>query len=237
MSVPKRIFQNELSADLYIGKEDQNYHYLTRVLRAEVEDSFQFFNGKGQIALGTLEDISKNHCYFKLNAPEQLKDLNYTLHLGQALLKGNSLDLVVQKAIEIGVTQISLFPSVYSEGGRKLEEKKMERFLNIMQRAAEQSMCYWLPDCTFFKSLEDWLASLPHQDTCRLLCDPRGEKLSSLSIQSSVIYAIGPEGGFAPQETLIAKSAGFETVALQANVLRAETAGFIAGAVFRQFIT
>jgi 16S rRNA (uracil1498-N3)-methyltransferase len=157
--------------------------------------------------------------------------------LAQALPKGEKLDLVVQKATELGATRI--LPLAAERSVTRLDaeraERRTERLRRIAQQAARQCGRSDVPAVDPPRTLTD-LAGLLLEEPGRrgLLLDPEeGEVRLAQAARgaSRVLLAIGPEGGFTPAERAQAAEAGFTPVSLGRRVLRTETAGLAALAI------
>ncbi len=157
--------------------------------------------------------------------------------LAQALAKGEKLDLVVQKATELGATRI--LPLAAERSAVRLDEDRAERrtvrLRRIAQEAARQCGRSDVPAVDAPQTLADLAGLLRAEPERRgLLLDP-GERAVRLSQAargaSRLLIVIGPEGGFTPAERAEAAAAGFAPVALGRLVLRTETAGLAALAI------
>lgn len=147
------------------------------------------------------------------------------LHLAIGISRGERMDYAVQKAVELGVAEISpLFTErtqVKLSGNR--QEKRRRHWLGVIQHACEQSGRARLPLLHPPRHLGDWLYAPPlpgllleHRATRSLpRLPPPGDRLSLL---------IGPEGGLSDTERKVACIAGFTAVRLGSHILRTETA-------------
>jgi 16S rRNA (uracil1498-N3)-methyltransferase len=157
--------------------------------------------------------------------------------LAQALAKGEKLDLVVQKATELGVARI--VPLAAERSVVRLDDDRAERragrLRRIAQEAARQCGRSDVPPVDAPRTLSG-LGALLQADPGRrgLLLDPeeRTMRLAQAARGAShLLIAVGPEGGFSPAERAQAVAAGFVPVALGRLVLRTETAGIAALAI------
>jgi 16S rRNA (uracil1498-N3)-methyltransferase len=164
--------------------------------------------------------------------------------LGQAVLKGERMDWVIQKATEIGVAAI--VPIVSAQTVVRPRQQRVDtqhaRWQRIALEAAQQSERWEVPRIDRSVVAETFF-SAPGEATWRyILVEPeaetsRTERLSSIALpndaQSTVVLAIGPEGGWRQEEVQGALSQGFKLVSLGPRVLRAETATLAALAVLQ----
>ena len=157
--------------------------------------------------------------------------------LAQALAKGEKLDLVVQKATELGARRI--LPLAAERSVVRLDEDRAERraarLRRIAQEAARQCGRSDVPEVSAPCTLADLAVLLRAEPDRRgLLLDPeeRALRLSQAARGASrLLLAVGPEGGFTPAERAGAAAAGFAPVTLGSRVLRTETAGLAALAI------
>jgi 16S rRNA (uracil1498-N3)-methyltransferase len=207
--------------------------YLETVLRLRAGDVIEVFDGEGRRFHGVLESAG-----LRVGA-ELPREAPFALDfwLAQALVKGDKLDLVVQKATELGASRIVLLDS--NRSVVKLEERRavprIERLQRIAEEAARQCGRSDVPRIDGPLSLDD-LCELLGPDRLGLLLDPGepGLRLSHAARGvSRVCVVVGPEGGFAPEEREHAASMGFVPVSLGNLVLRTETAGVVALAIVK----
>jgi 16S rRNA (uracil1498-N3)-methyltransferase len=156
------------------------------------------------------------------------------LTLVQALPKSDAMDLIVQKATELGVHAV--FPSYTEHSVVKLDPERAERRLDhwrkIAQSACEQCGRHRPPRVEPPAALAATLDAVPN-DALRWALDPSAPmQLSELApSQRKLVVAIGPEGGLGPTDWLRLDRAGFARVALGPRVLRAETAAIAVCAI------
>jgi 16S rRNA (uracil1498-N3)-methyltransferase len=157
------------------------------------------------------------------------------LALAQALLKGEKMDWVIQKATELGVRTI-----VPLEAGRSIVHirpdrlaAQLARWRRIVLEAAQQSEQWVVPTITQPRSLQK-ICSTPEPAVVSLFlaerCDGTGlgDVLLPSDANTTVLLLIGPEGGWTKEETLIAEQAGCQSITLGSSILRAETAALAA---------
>jgi 16S rRNA (uracil1498-N3)-methyltransferase len=154
--------------------------------------------------------------------PESILDLT----LVQALPKSDAMDLIVQKATELGVTRIVpvLAERSIVKVDAKQRERKLEHWRSIAISACEQCGRNRVPPVAPSLAFGEYFAALPAAGTRILLAPDGAETLRSLAVAPPVAVLIGPEGGLAPEERRIAAAAGYLTVRFGPRVLRTETA-------------
>jgi 16S rRNA (uracil1498-N3)-methyltransferase len=212
-------------------------HHALHVLRLKVGDTLNVFDGRGHEAQCAIAEISKDIVRLKVLKQTTTPALPCRITLAQAIPK-KSMDLIVQKATELGVA--SIVPLASERTLVKLEEdsKKMDRWREIALESCKQCGNNWLPEIQSPQKAHDFLGALPKSDLKligSLQPDAKplkailsGASASGHSGISSVLVLIGPEGDFTPAELGLAKSAGCLPLSLGSLVLRAETAAIYA---------
>lgn len=158
------------------------------------------------------------------------------LILGQAIPKGDRFEWVIQKATELGVTEIHPLITERTIVRPENSVKKVQRWNEIAAAAAEQSESdqptVVLPPETlniFLKHAPDGLKLLLHE---REGAVPLKQLLSGHNYyDGSITFIVGPEGGWTKQETEVIEQAGFQKVHIGSRILRSETAGLVLAAI------
>ncbi|HEX5421740.1 MAG TPA: RsmE family RNA methyltransferase, partial [Gammaproteobacteria bacterium] len=149
----------------------------------------------------------------------------------QALAKAEAMDLVVQKATELGVHAIAPVLTDFSVARPDAERaaRRVEHWTRIAQSACEQCGRHRPADIRPIAALEACLDELP-QDAARLVLDPAADgKLPTLAHSSAEVFLlIGPEGGFSPSDLGLISANGFQPLRLGPRILRTETASIVA---------
>jgi len=224
----KRLFVAHPEAPL----SAEQLHYLRGVLRLPDGEAIEIFDGRGSAWRAKLTGDS-------LTVGEKLPAVARALDvvLVQALAKGEKMELVVQKAAELGAARIvpllSERATVKLDAGRGAA--KAQRWRRIAQEAARQCGRADVPQVDEPAQWDAILALLRDDPQRRgLLLDPEERTLrlgAAARGAEKLLLAVGPEGGFSPQERSRALQAGLLPVALGQLVLRTETAGLAALAV------
>lgn len=236
----ERFFINDLDLHLHkeVSLEGQEFHHLAHVFRAKVGDEIELVNGKGALAHAELIQISKQKALLEISSLSQEEKSSHELILYQAIPRLNRLDTILEKATELGVTQICLFPAERSER-HTLNENQMERMRSVTIAALKQCGRLYLPSLSLIYPIKEWETA---KDTHFLFGDlsPSAPKLSSvLNAQSQQNYAFitGPEGGFTKDEEESLRAKGAQGVKLHAHILRTDTASIVAlGIISHSFI-
>ena len=230
MRIP-RIYQ---PSELVVGQtcqltEDAANH-VGRVLRMQVGQALELFNGDGHNYAAKICEVSKKAVWVQLeNSIENPVESPLRIHLGQGISRGDRMDFAIQKAVELGVAEIT--PLFTERCGVKLDaeraEKKREQWQKIVISACEQSGRSVVPTVNSLQHLEKWLAQ-PTKEL-KLTLDPWArDTIKTLGQTDAVRLVIGPEGGFSDAEVAQTQQAGFTAVQLGPRVLRTETAALTA---------
>ncbi len=229
----RRFFLQELDSGSLIGEEA---HHCAVVLRAEPGDRVVLFDGQGTEVMATLTDVTAKHVRFREDSRTKTPRGAGDITLVQALPKNKSMDLIVQKATELGVSRIQ--PLISERSVVRLDEEqgaqKAEKWKQIAVEAAKQCGQNWLPEILPARSAREFLMQKPLAQAPFIGSLQPGARtfrrwLKELRGQSGVSklsYAIciGPEGDFSPAEISTALASGYLPVTLGPVVLRSETA-------------
>jgi 16S rRNA (uracil1498-N3)-methyltransferase len=157
------------------------------------------------------------------------------LLLGQALLKGEKMDWVIQKATELGVSEIMPLQSRHTIVQLRPErlDAQLARWQRIALEAAQQSEQWRVPVIAQPQTLTACLAGRPAPAMSLMLTERReGQSLNTVNlpegVNESVLLLIGPEGGWSKEEVAQAEQAGYKLMTLGPHILRAETAAIVA---------
>ncbi|HWE24032.1 MAG TPA: 16S rRNA (uracil(1498)-N(3))-methyltransferase [Myxococcales bacterium] len=211
---------------------EQSRH-LETVLRLQPGAEVEVFDGGGARWSARIESVGVLRLGPRMEAHRGATDV----WLAQGLAKGEKLDLVVQKATELGATRI--LPLATDRSVVRLDtqraERRAQRFRRIAQEAARQSGRSDVPRVDAPRTVPDLAALLEAEPDRRgvLLHPEEREVRLSQAVRGSakLLLAIGPEGGFTDDERAAAVAAGFVPATLGRLVLRTETAGLAALAV------
>ncbi len=211
-------------------------HYLGRVLRLRPGDQVQAFNGSGEEWPGEVITVSKRSLTLQLQpAFAGQAESPLTVHLGQAMSRGERMDWAIQKAVELGVNVITpLFTErceVKLQGERA--DKRQAHWQQVAISACEQCGRSQVPLVNPPQALDNWLGQLDAD--LKLVLHHRTEQpLASLAKPASLGLLIGPEGGLSSEEISRAEASGFNPVRLGPRVLRTETAPVVALSLAQQ---
>jgi 16S rRNA (uracil1498-N3)-methyltransferase len=234
--MPTRIHTPEpLVSGNQIPLDEQAFQHLVRVLRMVDGDVLHVFNGNGSEYAATLCQVGKKQAMVEVGAclttetPAPLP-----IHLGQVVSKGDKMDFTIQKATELGVTQITPLWSERCDVRLKGErmDKKLEHWRKVAISACEQCGRNRIPDILEPMAMTDWAATV--QSERRFILHPHNQQpLDNQQTPTSVTLLVGPEGGFSETEVQQAQRCGFTGLLLGPRILRTETAALAAVSVLQ----
>jgi 16S rRNA (uracil1498-N3)-methyltransferase len=229
MPVERFYIEDPLQQKSFISLEQEEFHHLAHVLRMRAGEEITLVNGKGSLAKAVLTSIEKNKAIAHIQSTEKHIDSFPPLILSQAITRPARLEYIVEKSVELGATQIRIFPGKLSEK-KEIFPSLEKRLQSIVISAVKQCGRLFLPELILAPPLFSWkqtdlVAPAFFGDT-----DPNAPPFFSfLSDIGSCQIFIGPEQGFHPEETLFLQNTlGAQGVCLHKNILRTDTAAICA---------
>lgn len=211
--------------------------HLTQVLRVEEGYIFELSDNQS-LYLAEIQEVKKSRVQFRVleRLPDPAPEI--PVHLLIALFKFDRLEMLLEKATELGVTSVQFLRAERSEKGLHMAAgKRMERWQRIVLEAAQQARRLRLPELhqpvLFREGLQITAGARHFLDEDRNGM-PLLDGLSGTA--ESVALMVGPEGGWTPQEREAAQLAGWQSVSVGNLILRAETAAIAALAVVNAFL-
>lgn len=223
---------------------DEESRHASQVLRLEDGSHASVFDGKGREARVKLFHQNKKTLRFEIVSTTQSNASPCRVHLAQGLPKGKSMDIIVQKATELGIYSIQ--PLLSERSVVHLKESKVdtkkEKWNQIAVESCKQCGQNWLPIIHPPTSPADFLKNIPinYPNTLKLIgsLQPDSQSLHSVLQEAKkekniqeVLCMIGPEGDFTPAEIAQARSEGFTPISLGPHILRSETAAIFIASV------
>ena len=224
----------------YLLSEEESHH-LTRVLRVRPGQKITLFNGQGLEWEAVLEELPRHSpAIAKIESCKQHPSPPYKLHLAQAVPKGKSMDQLVRRVVELGITDLTPILTDRCEGLPNKEhewKKRAQRWHTQAVEAAKQSGNPFLPKLHPQLSLRDFLAQ--NEETVRPfagMLEVPGRSMRELFTEMparssgtpNIVWIIGPEGDFSPGEYEELLAAGVVPVDFGPLVMRCETAALFA---------
>jgi 16S rRNA (uracil1498-N3)-methyltransferase len=228
-----RVFQDiPLQSGSRIELSAEASHHLARVLRAKISDRLTVFNGKGGEYSAVITQIDKKKVTVEVGVfKDRSAESALKLCLAQGISRGEKMDYIIQKAVELGASQI--VPLITERCNVKLDDerrqKRFQHWQGIVVSACEQSGRNIVPELMQPMTLQQWLPAAK-ADLCLVLAPDAVEKLDQMKVaqDASVVLLIGPEGGLSSAEINQAEQKGFHALNLGPRVLRTETAAVAA---------
>lgn len=207
--------------------------HVARVLRMVAGDPLTLFNGDGSDYPATIHAVGKREVVVRVDGCHALANESpLRLTLAQGVARGEKMDLIVQKATELGVVRI--VPLLTERAEVKLDaaraEKRLAHWRAVAASACEQSGRARLPEIVQALPLPAWLDGLAADGALRLALLPEASR-SSRELRFGAaggLLVVGPEGGLGERDVGALTAAGFEGLRLGPRILRTETAGLAA---------
>nr|WP_278357068.1 16S rRNA (uracil(1498)-N(3))-methyltransferase [Acinetobacter lwoffii] len=228
--MPRFYIDADLTIDVSLELTETVFHHWVKVLRAQVGKSATLFNGQGGEYDVTLTEVAKKSATVSVNAFNPAnRTPKFQALLGQVMSKGDRMDYAIQKAVELGVSEIQLLISDRCEMRLKYDrdQKKLDHWQGIAIAACEQCGLNIVPEILAPMSLEKWLdTELPNT---KLVLAPNKDETDVLADATlDLALLIGPEGGLSEAEISAANQKGFLNWCIGERVLRTETAPVVA---------
>ena len=237
--------EGELQSGSVVELPRETGAHLAKVLRARSGDGVVLFNGDGREFTGAIEKVQGTRVSASIGAARSIdRESPFQLTLVQCVPRGDRMDFIVQKATELGVVRI--VPVLSQRSVVRLDESqsasKQAHWRAVAVSACEQCGRNRVPSVDAPLPLLNYLGALAAQakadDVLRLVLEPeraqrterggRSIDIASSPSASHAQIAIGPEGGFAPEELEAFDLSAFSRLGLGPRVLRTETAAIAA---------
>ncbi len=231
-----RLTRSHVDLPLAVGQAvslpEEVANHLVRVMRLREGDGCVLFNGDGHDYSATLVESGKREARVQVTAAQPVDNESpLPITLLQGIARGEKMDLILQKATELGVQAIVPVNAERTEV--KLDaaraEKRLAHWRSVVVSACGQSGRARVPSVAPPQGVQEAARAMPGA-ALKLTLDPQGEhRLSTLeSAPGGVVIAIGPEGGWSPRDRQALAAAGFQGLQLGPRILRTETAGLAA---------
>lgn len=219
--------------DGYAMIEGDLYNHMVRVLRMTTGDSVQLADENGVVHCGVIDQVTREMVKVRISSVSAAPGAASSapkITICQALPKGDKIDLILQKGTELGAHDFRIFGGCRSVARIRDEQLvgRLERWNRITAEAARQCGRADIPAVSWSPTAQAAVTGTPQKLRLILWESERNhtlkERLASFAQPASVVVAIGPEGGFDPQEISLFERHGFLPVTLGSRILRTETA-------------
>lgn len=219
---PKRFFVDKITEEVALTGEE--FRHAKNVLRLKTGDEVTLLDGSGAeysaVIAKSERDAFLLHVVRKSDVSREPKT-EILLLIGA--LKGDKTELVVQKAVELGVSEIGVFSSRYCSA--YINDNKLDRFNRVSREAAKQCLRSRAPKVVYYETFSKAIGAAAQYENKLFACEFLNASEKSLqTLCGSCALVVGSEGGFTQEEFEEAKAAGFAGVSLGKRILRAETA-------------
>lgn len=222
-------------SEIFISGSDVNH--IKNVLRMNVGEEISVSDGEGRDYFGKITALDKDMVTVHIeNSWDSFVELPARIYLFQGLPKADKMELIIQKAVELGVYEIIpvMMKRTIVKLDPKKEGKKLTRWQGISESAAKQSGRGVIPKVAAPMDFKQALAQaktldamiLPYEKAKGM--DAARALIHDMKDKKSIGIFIGPEGGFDESEVALAEAAGAHTMTLGHRILRTETAGLAA---------
>ena len=230
-----RLFYQKKLSDNLIGNLDKKQsHYVSKVMRLRENDEFNVFNKSGEW-IAQIKKINKTGIEFQIVKQLRSKESRVDIWLAFSPIKSNYFNFMIQKSTELGVTKF--IPVIFERSiVRKINNDRLKK---IIIEATEQSNRIYTPKIESPVKLQNFLST--YEDKIKLIFTDLNSNKKKISLIKSekkpLCILIGPEGDFSESERLkILNFKDVETIKLNNNILRSETAAISALSVINFII-
>ena len=231
MRIPRIYLDKQFSSEQALELSEDAFQHAIKVLRLKQGAQLILFNGHGDEYSATVETVNKrNATVLILEQREATPESNIHIHLALGISKGERMDYAIQKAVELGVAEIT--PLFTEHCVVNLDDKRMQKKIHhwqgIIISACEQSGRCVLPVLNNPLALSHWSNTA---DEIVIIFDPTATQgLSTIKPEAKKItLVIGPEGGLSEMEIMQLKNReNFHAVKFGPRILRTETAAVAA---------
>ncbi len=224
-----RLYQNTVfNVGDKVSLEKNNEHHLLKVLRFPVGNNIILFNGDGFDYQAIVISTKKTYEVEVLSQQKNESESSLDLTLAQGIVKGEKMDFLIQKAVELGVTRIIPIQTERCVVRLKTDKvaKRIDHWQKIANHACGQSGRSVIVNVSLPKTLTELLNKPNHNGF--VLHHRATESLQTMEKSSKATILIGPEGGLSYVEIKQATQAGFQPLLLGKRILRTETASLVA---------
>ena len=230
MSALKRFFVDKIEELTELCGEE--FEHAKNVLRIGVGDEVVLLDNSGKEYTAVVSAVEKKRMLLNVVREEigQREAKEKVCLLFGYLKNADKNEFLVQKAVELGVSEIGVFSSEFSSA--YMNANKLERLQKVAKEACKQCLRAVAPNIAYYESLEKALTAGLAYENKLFACEfATASEKNLTSLQGSTVIVVGSEGGFSREEAEKAKTLGYAHITLGKRILRAETAGVALTAV------
>ena len=227
MRIPRIYLASQLESSQSVELNEHAFQHVIKVLRLKQDAKLILFDGKGSEYRARLEDIKKKSALARIE--EKIvnnSESTLSIHLGLGISKGERMDYAIQKAVELGVKEITpLFTDFCVVNlDEKRIQKRLQHWQGVIISACEQCGRNFLPILNPVKTLTHW--SEESHELCIVLDPVAKNTLNTITPEKNLIsLLIGPEGGLSANEiSELNRKKNFYPIRFGPRILRTETA-------------
>lgn len=222
--IPAETWKDE---DLLLTGEEARH--CSRVMRANEGDVIEVFDGRGVSATCKIGAIHRDSVSCHILEQQSSPPVAHPVTLCQAIPKGGNMELIVQKAVELGTSKIQPLITEHTVARPQALEKKSAKWQRIALEACKQCGQNHLPEILTPKPFESWLRDLDFGGTRLIAALSEGARhlhqhFQAHAPQGGIMLLVGPEGDFSTEEYDAAFQSGFQPISFGDIVMRVETA-------------
>ena len=237
MKIHRFIYEFRFNDDLLMIQDKELINQIKNVLKLRKGERIVLIDLDKKEALTEILNISNEFIQVKLISLDIVDNIsNNKINLCCSILKNSNFELVVEKAVEIGILEIT--PIIFQRTIKtNLNYVRLNKIMKEAIEQSEQSGKVILNDIVDFKT--GLLKKIWNNDL-NILCDRDGKKINEVlkdikNIHKKINLFIGPEGGFLTDEVFLAEQNGFLVMNLGSSILRAETAAIVSSFMLNNF--
>ncbi len=229
------------ASDRTIDLPDDEAGHLRRVLRVKAGAAIRLFDGRGREVAARVTAVQRDRVVAEIGDPvEAASEWSVRITLAQAVLKGDKIDEVIRDAVMMGVAAVQLLVTARTEVPAPAwsRGRRLERWQRIAVSSAKQCGRAVVPAVLAPAPLGDVLTAAEPGAARLMLVEPSAAPAGSAAAlpseaPASALVLVGPEGGWADEEVVLALSAGCLPVSLGPRTLRADAAAVVALSVMQ----
>jgi len=233
MPLHRFFIESDLINNNQIFLPEETSHQISKVLRLKEHDQIIILDNTGKEYLCTLTKIDKKHSEARIAKTEiNQNEPELKVHLYQSLITRDNFELVLQKSVELGVTEITPIQTERTQFNISWATEKLDRWQKIIREAAEQSKRGKLPilhdPLNFESAIKEAIENGETLVAWEKEQSQQNKPHSFLNSKFKILnLIIGPEGGFTDNEIEFAKKQKAKPISLGKRILRSETASIV----------